>query len=956
MKFFDTLIKRVVSFPIESYTANAGDIHAFFIKNKLFQLAVLTASRSLYDDAQKNKTEKIRQSLDKYFTRAHFNPIPFGAFSSIGCIAWNDKTKLTKSETTSLKVDFDNLFISKKNDTDMHSDWKKPLYYTNPSVHFLSDEKISFYKSEKKTSGDLETKYVETDYDENIQWLIERFKDGVFIADVVEDLTENGFEVAEINAFLLGIIDVGIILSDTDFHPYSKPLQLREINSKLVNENLHQLDTTANFNNFIENYIDEQDDLLSQDKSHGASYSHSITSYEENADQIAETVQEKIVRYIKFTETYNGDHNPINKTLLEFGNKFYHSFKDGYVSLGTVFNPYSGLKYSDIHAKTESKLHADILLKLVSASANEVHLSTPIAEKKQSDYSKLPATFSVIFELLVCKNTAKEIIYFKYMGGTSAINFISRFDEATRKTCQDIADFEKEIYADKIIAELNLVAKPRATNIAASRQYYDYNIPLNTVYPKGSNPLFLSDLYLNFNGYRFSLVSEKHQEEIIPRVTSAVNNALSDSEIYKFLADLQSQNTEIHHVNFNLNYYKNMFLEYAPRIYLEDDILLYPAQLIILNRHADFDTFKKDLLERIVTHSFSKKVSFTDDKGEMIINVENDEHLAILYAKLKKNTKVYVAECLYESFVPKMQQASNHYAHEIIASIKNTAFKSGKVDFKILKSQKNTRTNAPILSDWLYFDLFCNTYAENDVLHSIHQNIISKYEITDFFFVRYDYPENHLRVRFKVASKSVNESIIYEIDGLKTKHIILKYHLLPYEQEVYRYGGDSLMALTEQLFSIDSSDTLTQIISEGVKDNQIYLYAIKKIISFLSFFDFQMDDMIVFCEKNIGSFSNEFTLDSDLRKSFNKTFSEIRNNAEVMKSEDFLKNTDLQKAIKNELKNSDLVKENYIVDLIHMSLNRVFNEKQRFNEFKSYYLAKCYLNQIKFTHVKKSIH
>lgn len=948
MIFFDELIKRVVSFPIESYDNNANNIQTFFIENDLFQLSVLTSSRSLFDDAKKSKTEKTRQSLEKYFSRAHFNPVPFGAFSSIGYLEWANKTFIPKSENTLLKVDFDNLFVSKKIVEEIKKDWKKFIYYTNPSIHFLSEEKISFYKSERKKNGDFETKYVEIDYDENIKWLVERFKNGVKIADVVKNLIEEGFEEQEIDVFLFDIIEIGVIISDAVYYPYSKPNYIGELHSHLVTKNLHSIKTTEDFKIFLQTYIQEQDTFFTEDKIN-SSYSHSITSFEKELGQIETSLQEKILKFIKFTTTYNGNYNPINKSLLEFGNKFYHSFRDGFIPLSTVFNPYSGLKYSSIDLKPESKLHSDILANILTASNNHIHLSRNIANNIQINNSQLPPTFSVIFELLTCKDTGKEIIYFKYIGGTSAINLLSRFDYISEKICQDISTFEKEIHTDKIIAEINAIAKPRATNLVANHQYFDYNIPLNTIYSKESNPIFLSDLYISFNGTSFVLVSEKHQKEIIPRITSAINNSLSDSEIYKFLADLQSQHNEIHHVNFNFNYYKNMTMSYIPRIYLEDDILLYPAQILIVNNNYSFEEFKVSLFRLIEKHSFSKKVSFTDDKGEIIINTENNNHIDILYSKIKKGKQIYLCECIYESFIPKVHNKSNHYSHEIIASVKNTNFKSKKIDCKILKDSSNSKQNAPILSDWLYFDLFCNSYAENELLNRIYTNIISKNEISQFFFVRYDYPESHLRVRFKTVLKSTNEVIIYEIHQLKIKNIILKYHLLPYEPETQRYGGRILMNLTENLFSLDSLDTINNITLEDINDDEIYLYSIKKIEYYLQFFNFSIDEMVNFCEKNIENFSNEFNLNSDLRKLLNKTFAEIRNTKYNLTYKDFLKNIDLEKETKKELKNSNLVKDNYIIDLIHMSLNRVFNEKQRFNEFKSYYLAKCYFNQLKFT-------
>ena len=948
MIFFDELIKRVVSFPVESYDDNANDIQTFFIENDLFQLSVLTSSRSLFDDAKKNKIQKTRQALEKYFSRAHFNPVPFGTFSSVGRLKWADKTFIPKSESTLLKVDFDNLFVSKKIVEELKNDWKKFIYYSNPSIHFLSEEKISFYKSEKKINGDFKTKYVEIDYDENINWLVERFKDGVKIADVAKNLIEEGFEKGEIEVFLFEIIEIGLILSDAAYYPFSKPNYIGELHSNLVTKNLHYLKTKEDFKIFLQTYIQEQDTFVLENNSNSL-YSHSITSFEKDSGQIGTSLQEKILKFIKFTTTYNGDYNPISKTLLDFGNKFYHSFRDGFIPLSTVFNPYSGLKYSSIDLKSESKLHSDILANILTAANNDSHLSLNIENNIPTNNSQLPASFSVIFELLTCKETKKEIIYCKYIGGTSAINLLSRFDYVSEKICQDIAAFEKEIHSDKIIAEINAIVKPRATNLLANQQYFDYNIPLNTIYSEKSNPIFLSDLYISFNGTSFVLVSEKHQKEIIPRITSAINNSLSDSEIYKFLADLQSQHSEIHHVNFNFNYYKNMTLSYVSRIYLEDDILLYPAQVLVVNNKYSFDGFKVSLLMIIEKYSFSKKVSFTDDKGEIIINTENDVHMSVLYLKTKKEKKFYLCECLYESFIPKVQNKSNHYSHEIIASVKNTNFKTKKIKFKILKDSIHSKQNAPMLSDWLYFDLFCNSYAENELLNLIYTNIISKNEIAQFFFVRYDYPETHLRVRFKTVLKSINEVIIYEMHQLKIKNIILKYHLLPYESEINRYGGFSLMALTENLFSLDSLDTITNITLEDIKDDEIYLYSIKKIQYYLHFFNFSIDEMVVFCETNIVNFANEFNLNSDLRKLLNKTFAEIRNDMNKLAYHNFLNNIVLEKETKIELNNSYLVKDNYIADLIHMSLNRVFNEKQRFNEFKSYYLAKCYFNQLKFT-------
>ncbi|QSB28063.1 lantibiotic dehydratase [Flavobacterium sp. CLA17] len=946
MKFFNTVIKRVVSFPVESYTENNKAISSFFFKNDLFQLSILFASRSLYNDVKKNKSDKTNLALNKYFSRAHFNPIPFGLFTSVGSVEWSDRTSLSKSKSLALKVDFDNLYIAEKITLLHTQDWKKYTYFTNPSIHFLSPEKISYYKSQKSTNGSYETKYVEIDYDEDIQWLLNRFANGTNIQDVTNDLLKDDFSLTEIDDFLLEIINAGLIISDVTFNPYSKTIYEHPIPSKLIEQNIHKLEAKEDFEHFSKNYIEEQDLYLSE-KEIQSTYSHSISLFEKESDLLDAALQKKLLKYIEFNVAYNSNHTPITNSILEFGNKFYHSFSDGFIPLSKVFNPYSGLKYSTIGLNTESKLHSDIMTKLLTASSKEVYLSN--TKTTENNKNQLPATFNVVFELLHCKVTGKEIVYCKCVTGTSSINLLSRFNYVSESVCQDIADFEKEIHGDKIVAEVNMIAKPRASNIISSHQYYDYNIPVNTIHFENSNPIFLSDLYARFNGSGFILASKKHQKEIIPRVTSALNYGLSDSEAYRFLADLQSQNNEIHHVNFNLNYYKNIILPYVPRIYLEDGILLYPAQLLLVNDNYTIDEFKKAVFESVKKNDFSKRVSLTDKKGEIIIDIENDDHLKILFSKFKTTNTVYVSESLYESFLPAIASENKHYAHEFVASVKNTEFTALKNTFKIPETPDSETENIPLLSNWLYFDLYCNPYAQNDILNILYDTILSKEAIEQFFFVRYDYPENHLRVRFNTASKEIKEYITTQINKLKNSNLIRTYKILPYEQEVYRYGGKELMKVTESVFSEDSFDTIANIIKNEPNDEETACYSILKIQYYYALFDFSLEEMILLCDANIESFSIEFVLSSDLRKELNQKFTAIRKDLENLDYANFLHIPDLKSALKEHLGKSGLIRSNYAGDLIHMSMNRLYDKEQRYNEFKSYYWARLYFNKLKFT-------
>ncbi|MEO8239241.1 MAG: thiopeptide-type bacteriocin biosynthesis protein [Flavobacterium sp.] len=949
MQFFDHIVIRAVSLPIQSYEKNRDDLIKFFSENKLFHLSLLVSSRTLYEDIKKNKAAKISSTLGKYFSRAHFNPVPFGTFSSVSCLKWGDNTNISKSDFLSLKVDFDNFYYLKKVQNLLKEEWRNYSFFTNPSIHFLSESKISFYKYEIKSNGLFESSFVEIDYDENIEWLINKFERGAKIAEVVIDLLENGFLESEIDNFLLEIINAGLIINEVSYFPYNKKLKInfKGIKSALISENVHHLKRSDDFDNFIQEYIKEQDADLKEDNI--GSQLHNVTSFEENFGVLDSKIKDKIKNYIDFCLHYNKS-NTINERLTEFGSVFYHNFDDGFVPLGKVFNPYSGLNYSSIKSKKNKTLNSELLTKIVLAKTGEVHFLLPkkASEEIENNRKRLPATCTVVFEVLFCKETGKEIIYFKHLGEASAINLIARFGHVTDKVIEDIVNYEKKVNEGKIIAEINMISNSRSINLFAERQYYDYNVALNTSGTVNSNSIPLSDIFIRYDGKKFILISKKYNKEIIPRVTSAINHKTSSSEIYKFLNELRSQDGEIYSVYFDFNLYKDTLMQYVPRIYLQDDILLHPAQIMLVHDNWNLKDFKDYLWSIIKRYSFTSKVTLQDPKGNIIIDLEREDNLVLLFERLKETGKLYVTEFLYDSFVPAVTRDNDNFSHELMVSVKNTLFENKKTNLNFSEDVSEFN-NTPILADWLYFELYCNTYAENEILNYIYDQIISKNKVEQFFFVRYNNPDNHLRVRFKTNSTAVKKFIISKLEQLKVQNWVIKYQILPYKQELYRYGGMDLMLLTENFFTLDSIDTLENVLKKDLEIQEIFIISVLKLKYYLKFFDLNIEEMILFCENNILYFSNEFNLNADMRKSFNKDFSKIKSEIDLFDYKNFLYDSEFKIVLNNALDNSYLVKYSYISAILHMGVNRVFNENQRFHEFKMYYLAKCYLNQLKYT-------
>jgi thiopeptide-type bacteriocin biosynthesis protein len=947
MIFFDTIVKRVTNFSIQSYDQHKYDLSNFIETNELFNLCILTASESLYNDVNKNKSKKTEGSLANYFIRAHFNPTPFGVFNSVGVLKWGNETIIPKTDTLRLMVKHDNLFVSSKINEYIVDNWFHLSYCPNPSIYFLNDEKIGFYKSKNQTNDKIEISYTEIDYDEDLRWLINQFEGGKKMNLVLEDLIQQGYERIDVESFLLETIDTGLIIETFVFNSYTNKLYnpFNAYFSELIAKKDFLLETKKDITNFSETYIKEQNIFF--EKNDKPKDFYAINSFDLETGTLDKNIQNKIKSYIDFAVHYNNQTTPINDHLAKFINKVKDKYNEGFVPINTIFNPYSGISYTGIKTENELKLHQDIVMKILALNGNSLFLNLPTEDNLQIKNTKLPASFIVILETLICKTTGESIVHIHSMGDPSALNIISRFSDISQNACQDIVTYEKEVNRNKILADINCVGNFRSINVAPTEQRHDYCLPINTSYNEANNPVFLSDIYVHLHNNDFSLVSKKHKKQVLPKKVSAINPRLLDSDVYNFLCDYEFYNQELYSVNFNFNAY-HLRLPYVSRIYLEKGILLHPAQILLVYNNFSLEEFVFYLEVKLKQHSFSKKIKISESFREVILDTEDENHVGLLYEKLKKVKQIYVSECLYESFTPEVAKGTENFAHELVVSVKNPHYTRQNIDYSTMDISFAESQNTAVVSDWLYLELFCNTYADSEIFSAVYNEIILEYKADLFFFVNYANPDRHLRLRFKTDSIENKQYIINVIQNLKFRNIISKYRIVSYEQEIHRYGGIEMMKLSETIFDMDSKDLLVNVINKNLNDDASRIISILKIKNYLIFLGYSLDEMILYCNTCINNFSKEFELTSQLRKEFNKKYSGIRSEIDNCVYESFFKDELFKDTFLKLLQQSESNKFSYTWLIIHMSMNRHFNDKQRYNEFKSYYFLKCYLNQIKF--------
>lgn len=269
--------------------------------------------------------------------------------------------------------------------------------------------------------------------------------------------------------------------------------------------------------------------------------------------------------------------------------------------------------------------------------------------------------------------------------------------------------------------------------------------------------------------------------------------------------------------------------------------------------------------------------------------------------------------------------------------------------------------------EWIYYKIYLGPKtADNFLSHEIKllvdyltaNNLIEKW-----FFIRYNDPQPHLRIRYKCNTSQLPLVInmMYEIlYPLVQNHTIWKVQNETYNREIERYGLYTI-ELAESFFFHDSNMIIDFLSNHKNDDEKRWLFALKAIDHHLNLFKYTLLEKRNLLEKLSVNFKSEFANSKELNSGLSNKFRE--NRSEIV---DFIEkndgNTDLANILSNKNKNlsatadktlkilvddTSLNVNSFNASLIHMMLNRIFKSKNRMNEFVCYdFLFKYYHSKI----------
>ena len=265
-------------------------------------------------------------------------------------------------------------------------------------------------------------------------------------------------------------------------------------------------------------------------------------------------------------------------------------------------------------------------------------------------------------------------------------------------------------------------------------------------------------------------------------------------------------------------------------------------------------------------------------------------------------------------------------------------------------TKRKVQKEFSIGSEWLYYKLYCGERTVDDVLVNIIKpftdQLIEEKLIDKWFFIRYNDPESHLRIRIHLNSVKHIGSIIIKFHEivlpLINNGLIWKLQTDTYKRELKRYGSNTIEEI-ESLFYLNSIKVVN-ILNNINSDEERLHFALKITNEILTNFNFEIEQKLAFSEHLKLAFRKEFNANKMTTKQLNTLYKNINNNFTILNRGSEIYNNLIEKDKKNTLQ---VPLKAIAASIIHMSINRLFKSKPRYYELVVYdFLSKYYRTQI----------
>ena len=894
VRFFKTVVVRTPAFGVQ--TLDTLDILDAIRNNQAFIEALCVANPEIYglcisllngEITDPGKKSAITVALTNYYLRMSTNPTPFGLFAKLGTVSWADglsdlphsrviaKTRLDMSALHALLsyLHRDSIFMAAFK------------YFPNNTIYVFDGQYRYIEKIEDRYKSTFNISAIACS--DIVKSIIECSAPGKTLAEVILFLRSgdySDYSAEELNSFLQEMISSQVLCSELQLnvtgddpisyisalilnrtgkdHPLLTEISLLLMEANKGSEQI--LAARAKIYNVFERLgikVEEkfllQTDTFDSEEAEPGFLDMGIQRELENAIQILNYFEQP--EYVPKLETF--------KKL------FYERYEDSPVPLLEALDTDAGIGFGHFtHRSDNVLLDESVVLrtKPKTGSTSPVHRSAKllltsrfISTLSKGEYSmnlniedfehikpasnRMAKTFQVMFNLW---GSQGGLINFHTAGHASAGNLLGRFgygNEMIQKTLKEIANCEDRSYPGAAVAEIVHLPEARIGNLSYRPKIRDLEIPIiNHSTTSYDQQIALGDLYLVLRSGRLILLSKSRACEVVPKLTSAHNYNRHTSPVYQLLSELQYQDM-IPSISLNLgdlNYMGN----FIPRIQC-GRVILSRAKWVFGPKEIAFwrknEQYSEIMSEFRSNWRIPRFVHFIDGKTETFLDWENPilvSHFLDAISNLKevvlfefcldtdnnvltnKNGEVVLNQFI--AFGENLEREHIIMKPETVGSILNSSL----VPAKIFPG-----------NEWLYLKVYCSVSYSDKILSSFIATELVKLRteglVKKFFFIRYNDPLYHLRLRFECldakATAEVMERVGKLLQDYQQMNIVYRIALDTYSREMERYGQKNIL-FCESIFEASSNFWLSYLSVDSHSSDyylpMIFLYSLDSLL------------------------------------------------------------------------------------------------------------------------------
>lgn len=722
--FFAEYVIRTPLFSQENFREKLGnnelsdaELREIF-SNLIFQEAVFLASPYLHEELNQwlnsekefssGDSQKLKNSLLKYYSRMSTRCTPFGLFSEVGLGEFKDTLPLTfKNQQSTIgnkirdtKLDMHFLVGLAYHFMKIFGIRNQLLFFPNNSIYVIGN-KIRYVEYEYN-SGKRNYTISSAPFSNELRQILDFSKQGKTIGDIARILVNDEIAKNEAIEFIEELINNQVLISELEPNVSGNDFLdkiisvLDKIGAKNETEILISIKNKLNdldlkIGNQSIKYAEIEELVRSLNVDYEQKYLFQTDLYNKTEFSLSSNWKRELKKGISFLNKITSSQKETH--FSAFKKAFYKRFETQEMPLAFVLDTEVGIGYKQnattqglhpylddlelplFRKKPNLKIELDPIQQILNEKILEallehqytIELSDNDFDDFKENWNDLPDTISFIAEIISENN--KEKLFIDVSGGSSAANLIARFcseKSEIQNQAKRIAKKEEELNSDYILAEIIHLPEARTGNVIRRPTLRQFEIPYlgESIQPK-ENQIPVNDLYISLKNNRIVLRSKKLNKEVRPYLTNAHNYSANSLPVYHFFCDLHSQNIRSG-LYFNWGDLKKVY-QFLPRVEYKNIILSKAwwkisekeiMQLLMLAKNGINN--KEQILTELRIWRNKRQIpqwiQWVQSDNKLTINLENYDLVKIFIDILEKKKSIIIEEFIYNENYAFMHQ------------------------------------------------------------------------------------------------------------------------------------------------------------------------------------------------------------------------------------------------------------------------------------------------------------